>query len=504
MSQEAMDRYNETPRLRLFVWCSTKNSVRDGIPSALAALEVFVAVAAYWALAIYFDTYTHIWVSICVAPLLLLRSEPSIALGVSWFSSYMYQPEKAALVQRGIALFIGLIVAILVSHFLALHWLAGHDGSAAFWRGTAVGFLACQFGLVGSLAIAGPRSGITAGSIAGGLAGTFVVLFIGGVAGGLGAAVAATSLTLVLAIATRPTPPEVVLLMLPAVPAIAFGIWITTVSIRLVATACHLLSGFWNIPKNFFQNLFVIDFRVPAELVPGYRDIRELRSDGLLRAIRQSDMWSLRLMNLFIFPFFFIPAYAYRLSIKSTCWLYLPLVYIASDIDFSFSPAHLLARLGRTPKEWLRRLLALATLGGFIFITLGAGFIAEPSEFLAAKFVSPLEFLFLINFHSVKPWQIFNLLGAVITIYLFFAAGDVRVDHDYARDKQSQASLTRKVQWLKILMRTRNVSSAILVLILGIHVLLLFSPLATYLPTFILSGLRWFYGEYMPNMPQAH
>jgi hypothetical protein len=63
-----------------FVWWSTDKSVADGVASALACLEVVVAVAAYWAIAIYFETTTHLWVNICVAPLSLLRSEQSTSL----------------------------------------------------------------------------------------------------------------------------------------------------------------------------------------------------------------------------------------------------------------------------------------------------------------------------------------------------------------------------------------------------------------------------------------
>jgi hypothetical protein len=66
-----------------FVWWSTDKSVADSVPSA--ALETVVAVGAYWAIAIYFETTTHLWVSICVAPLLLLRSDQSIAVGARWF-----------------------------------------------------------------------------------------------------------------------------------------------------------------------------------------------------------------------------------------------------------------------------------------------------------------------------------------------------------------------------------------------------------------------------------
>jgi hypothetical protein len=54
-----------TAPAKRFVWWSTDKSVAEGIPSVLAAVEVVVAVAAYWApIAIYFETTTHLSVSI--------------------------------------------------------------------------------------------------------------------------------------------------------------------------------------------------------------------------------------------------------------------------------------------------------------------------------------------------------------------------------------------------------------------------------------------------------
>jgi hypothetical protein len=77
-----------------FVWWSTDKSVADSVPSVLAALETVVAVGAYWAIAIYFETTTHLWVSIYVAPLLLLRSDQSIAVGARWFSYNLRRAEE--------------------------------------------------------------------------------------------------------------------------------------------------------------------------------------------------------------------------------------------------------------------------------------------------------------------------------------------------------------------------------------------------------------------------
>jgi hypothetical protein len=95
-------------RGRRFVPWSTEESVRRGIPSALAFLEVLIAVATYWTVAIYFKTSTHLWLSICIAPLLLLRSEQSIALGVKWFSAYIAMLHTKTLSQVSAPLSSGL------------------------------------------------------------------------------------------------------------------------------------------------------------------------------------------------------------------------------------------------------------------------------------------------------------------------------------------------------------------------------------------------------------
>ena len=51
----------------------------------MAIAETVFAVALYWGIAVVFDTHLHLVTSLFVAPLLLFRSERSIAAGVAWF-----------------------------------------------------------------------------------------------------------------------------------------------------------------------------------------------------------------------------------------------------------------------------------------------------------------------------------------------------------------------------------------------------------------------------------
>src|SRR5258708_6877997 len=151
-----------------FVWWSTDKSVADGVPSALAALEVVVAVGAYWAIVIYFETTTHLWVSICVAPLLLLRSEQSIALGAQWFDTYVQRgddlfkiatPTLLKSVQIWGLIATGLIASAFSSYLLARGWLVGHEGWSLIWRSVVVGYVAVTLAAAVAGSGAGPKGG---------------------------------------------------------------------------------------------------------------------------------------------------------------------------------------------------------------------------------------------------------------------------------------------------------------------------------------------------------
>lgn len=64
---------------RKFVKWSSPDSIAEEKISALAIVEVVLSVAAYCWIAVAYNTHLHILVSIIAAPLVLLRSEASVA-----------------------------------------------------------------------------------------------------------------------------------------------------------------------------------------------------------------------------------------------------------------------------------------------------------------------------------------------------------------------------------------------------------------------------------------
>src|SRR5215470_5220844 len=68
-------------------WCfrSTQESIEKEVPSVTAILETIIAVLLYWWIALQVGVVLPLLISAAVAPLVLLRSESAVALGLQWF-----------------------------------------------------------------------------------------------------------------------------------------------------------------------------------------------------------------------------------------------------------------------------------------------------------------------------------------------------------------------------------------------------------------------------------
>ena len=124
---------------RHFVLWSSPASIEAGKISLLAIAEVIFSVAAYWWIAWYCDTYAHLLISIIVAPLVLLRSDESVELGVKMFSRYWIAEDVSLRSAKGVSLVILSAFAAGIASWLAADWLlAGHEGWPLFNIGMAL------------------------------------------------------------------------------------------------------------------------------------------------------------------------------------------------------------------------------------------------------------------------------------------------------------------------------------------------------------------------------
>jgi hypothetical protein len=77
-------RSNDQPK-PAWVWWSTHETIANEKPSVTAVVETIVAVPVYWWIALHVGLVLPLLISAAVAPLVLLRSEQSVARGVRWF-----------------------------------------------------------------------------------------------------------------------------------------------------------------------------------------------------------------------------------------------------------------------------------------------------------------------------------------------------------------------------------------------------------------------------------
>jgi hypothetical protein len=464
-----------------FVWYSDSKSVEAGTPSALAILECGVAVIGYGAAGYYFGTLDHLWISICMVPLLLFRSDQSSDLGAKWFSVFMKRvstvgtSDRAVLYPREFSTGVlgSLIIVAMLSYALSRLWLPGHLGWSLYWRSAAIGLFALQLCNTVAFVFGGAKLQIAAVT---GVAGALLAVLIVSLSGAdLEAVYAALIGAAILSLS-----------------AFAVGIWLTSLLIRFLATVRYPIAGFWQVPQNFSRTLFVIDTAQPAELMPGYHEIDMFSSGGVIRELKNSKN-PLLLIDLIAF---LLPAYLYRFSIKSTWWFYYPLVYIASERELSRNPNKLIERLRNAPKERFSRWIAVLTLGSVFVLRLVPDILDSLPD---RRIISVLEYLFLINFGRIQPWLISSLLSALITVGSLYIAIDAYSDLRYPGGASSKPWLNFRIVTLRYMLRVRTVTSTAAILILIGHTLLAFTPAMKWIPEPAINWVCAFYGDHLPK-----
>lgn len=280
---------------------------------------------------------------------------------------------------------------------------------------------------------------------------------------------------------------------------IGLGILTRSVFIRVYSTTRYLISGLRELPSNYANTLVITDLFQPVELVPGSRNATsELFRE---RAVDATISIGERTLNSILFVVFVLPGFFYRISIKSTFWLYGILAYLTLPGSISKNPERLFGRLFSTPSAIVQRAIAVTTVSSFL-LSVAIRVLENPQK---SNVVAPWEYLLFTDVSMSKPWQWLNLLSAVITLAaLWYWAGDVRNDHaSPSGDEADRRSIARKLAALEILMRVRLLLVCTWLGLAFAHALLTLSEWPHLLPTSILDPIRWGLGEWMPTRPSS-
>ncbi|MEO5333264.1 MAG: hypothetical protein H7839_14710 [Magnetococcus sp. YQC-5] len=270
-----------------------------------------------------------------------------------------------------------------------------------------------------------------------------------------------------------------------------------------MATLFHPLLGLQAMPNNWRKNLFIINTKHPPELVPGLKLLTDdLSFYYFVNKINKGDTFLDRFVTFIISTIFFLPAMLYRWSLKSTCWLYFPLIYIISTpkwftTDDQFEPALLVKLLNSSREENIKRFMVVPA----IIISAYSTHLINQLACIKADFLITNKFIYLWNFNwnALTPWLGCSLINALIT-YKIYTFSD-KANKAWTLLKETNPLATPLKQHVNILLwmsQSRSLFSA-----LGLFSALIYAILALneidllFLPDW-LSFLNLIYGKYLP------
>lgn len=525
-----------------FVLYSTPDSVGRSAISLLAIGETIAAVILVWTLSILLNSTLPLLTSICFAPLLLLRSEESVELGLAWFykyvdSSIVSLTYAQASPLKSIRFWGSVILAVVVdgiTTFALLGFLARYPTDSIaldLVLAIVVGYLGLVMALI-FVAAFSARELVVAGIRRDAAIAITISLLIDTATSGLLSrasflvvfTIMATSLTLAVTVifyaprlfaAAQVLAQEegqgntdglvIVRTVLGEVPrffafvryGIYLGGWLRTIAIRFSATALHPLLGLRSLPENWKRTLFIQDFKSFPEVVPGY-DREDLLNPEFVWKQRETYLRSLKYWIFFLV--ILVPPFFYRLSIRSTLWISWSLAYVNSDPEISQYPRYLHEKLNVSRFELFSRIVAVISLVIFLvplIISAGSNSI---SDVLKSVAVSPLGLLFIVDLHDLVLVQVINLVGAVVTIAIWLSMKDFEAKIKHADDYPSIAEkMNSHARLVEIGLRLRNVTSIVFYFLFLVHAVLWLHPaLEGRLPPFLVWLLTMLYGHKLP------
>lgn len=487
------------------VWTSSPESIASGKVSALAIVEVILSVIAYWWIAAALETHLHILVSLFAAPLVLLRSTPSISRAKkSWLEyterelepnifsrtttmsaiittsaliSFYFSkdiidislspptPESLELIKTSIPLKIDPEISrqyfLMLFAFLGLT-LASHH-LTLFFIDTLIGYLD---GI--NQKSSGRRFAIKSTEIGSSL-GIFTASFY------------ESQKTLPLSIAiplslTLSTLAIVYARIIHMQHAFATGLWFRAFIIRLVSVLTNIKSGVISAPENWTNTLLIEDSHSPIELIPGI----ETKFDTLtLNSIRTNKNENEQIgtdeyfyLNVIAY-LKVITSLAWRYSIKSTFWFYAPVFLISRKSELANTVVRSL-HFDAKPSLWFTLRFTVALLGLFAAMFATVNWAAAWQFHVNDAPFSPVGWLLVLDWDKFaeQPWQWFTLPAAALTVLIYFWLDSLRKLRDSAiahgKDPEQIASIEHHpgltIYWLD---RLRN-ALVIISLIVGL------------------------------------
>jgi len=274
-----------------FISNQTRRENRD--ISILAIIETIFFVFLTWFIAYRYNTYTHIYSSILIAPLLLLKTNFSINTAIRWFIHEIDIENKSILFW--IAVIFLTLLTFWLSHFIVTHFFSTID---KFWKYFFIGLIAGVIELIGVILITFEllniiimRMKITLEVNA-----TINIVIIGMI---LGVLIGIVGITISI---------ETILgSIIGLFMGIGVGVFIRALVVKLNATLYGIvkfpIQTLKAIPNNFFEQIAINDIAYSPELLPNIHSKGKwLQVSGLIKEFKSEGNISMKFIRPLLKP----------------------------------------------------------------------------------------------------------------------------------------------------------------------------------------------------------
>ncbi len=291
-----------------WVWRCTEESLKNSQVSILSVLETVFVLGLYYFLVQHFQHHWWLLLTAFAAPIILLRSEASVALGVRMLRSYKERGEgDVSKLEKIIITVLSVIVSFLVAYWLAHLVLLDYQGWALFWCSALIGASAVAFAFVVAVVFVGAFVGAFAVAFAVAVA----VVDTGADTSAFGKLIKVAS-------------------GIVFYPSFVFGIWLRSLIIRVIATLRYPIRGIKQLPVNWHRISWCMDFTYPPELLPDAKTVDEWFSVGGLFEVLSDPNTDIGdyFLSLAFACFWYFSALLWRWSLKATLWVWWPLALV--------------------------------------------------------------------------------------------------------------------------------------------------------------------------------
>jgi hypothetical protein len=449
---------------------STEESVASGQRNVWAIAESITAIILFWYLALNWESIFLLYSSLFMAPLLFLRSDASIKLGVDWFENgFIFANRLDTSKIQTAKLELPLLwatgcTAVFVGYFVvknaAKMFLGELFGWSAFGHGLIV--LYVLWNLAAALIFpAKATKGWSGNANANAKTGLLDIIFVGVIAGASGGLVAhawsgsyvglfAAALTGTFMssfvefarkerrkVEVEPLSTDSSIFKFIAFvffPGAALGVLVQSQVIRFLATMRRFGDGFAAMPRNISNLCLNTSPGQWPELLPGLPKGHEFRLETVYSELKKSIFspgWSGKgelIILPFVFLFWFLPGWAYRFILKSTLWFWWILYIIGGSPDVSGGLEGLRADVKIKWQARLNLFISALFLLPFLISLLKPFASNKALSAPMLPLVALLPALFDLLAKAALPFITFTTF--LITIFIWFWADNLLADDD--------------------------------------------------------------------------